>query len=212
MLFLSSLSQAIIFILLRPLFDPQPPYPQLLLPFQILHNNDIAMMDERTPLLLGTLRKDGYIPGTEEEKRLVRKIDLHLMPTLWVMYILNYIDRTNVGNAEVAGMDKDLHLDDSKFSWILIVFFVGYLIMEVPCNMVLSRSRPSVFLPTIMVLWGTVSGTSRLHQGRYRGTLTRDSFNGSRSKLPCPAGIPVLLRLHGVRLFPWGCLPYLLLV
>lgn len=116
------------------------------------------MINERSPLLPGTSKKDGYVPGTEEEKRLVRKIDLHLMPILWVMYILNYIDRTNVGNAEVAGMDKDLNLNDSKFSWILIVFFVGYLIMEVPCNMVLSRSRPSVFLPTIMLLWGAVSG------------------------------------------------------
>lgn len=40
-----------------------------------------------------------YVPDTDAEKKLVRKIDLHLMPTLWVMYILNYVDRTNiVGN------------------------------------------------------------------------------------------------------------------
>lgn len=38
-----------------------------------------------------------YVPGTAEEKRLVRKMDLHLMPILWVMYIFNYIDRTNIG-------------------------------------------------------------------------------------------------------------------
>lgn len=40
-----------------------------------------------------------YVPDTDAEKKLVRKIDLRLMPTLWVMYILNYVDRTNiVGN------------------------------------------------------------------------------------------------------------------
>jgi hypothetical protein len=38
-----------------------------------------------------------YVPGTAEERRLVRKMDLHLMPILWVMYIFNYIDRTNIG-------------------------------------------------------------------------------------------------------------------
>lgn len=37
-----------------------------------------------------------YVPGTEAEKKLRRKIDLHLMPMLWIMYILNYVDRTNI--------------------------------------------------------------------------------------------------------------------
>lgn len=38
-----------------------------------------------------------YLPGTEEERRLVRKIDLHLFPMLWVMFCMNYLDRTNIG-------------------------------------------------------------------------------------------------------------------
>ena len=37
-----------------------------------------------------------YVPDTDAEKKLVRKIDLHLIPTLWIMYILNYVDRTNI--------------------------------------------------------------------------------------------------------------------
>jgi hypothetical protein len=37
-----------------------------------------------------------FVPGTAEEKKLVRKIDFYLMPILWVMYILNYVDRTNI--------------------------------------------------------------------------------------------------------------------
>jgi hypothetical protein len=37
---------------------------------------------------------DGYVPGTEEEKKLIRKIDLMLMPTIWCMYLLSYMDRT----------------------------------------------------------------------------------------------------------------------
>lgn len=37
-----------------------------------------------------------YVPNTEEERKLVRKIDLRLMPILWVMYVLNYVDRTNI--------------------------------------------------------------------------------------------------------------------
>lgn len=37
-----------------------------------------------------------YVPGSEAEKKLVRKIDYHLMPILWIMYVLNYVDRTNI--------------------------------------------------------------------------------------------------------------------
>lgn len=44
-----------------------------------------------------------YIPGTPEEKALVRKIDRHLLPMLWVMYIFNYIDRTNIGVSSILG-------------------------------------------------------------------------------------------------------------
>jgi hypothetical protein len=44
-----------------------------------------------------------YVPGTEEEKRLLRKIDKHLLPMLWVMYVMNYIDRTNIGVSGALG-------------------------------------------------------------------------------------------------------------
>ncbi|KAH8593025.1 putative vitamin H transporter [Bisporella sp. PMI_857] len=98
-----------------------------------------------------------YVPGTEAEKKLRRKIDLHLMPILWIMYILNYIDRTNIGNARIAGMDVDLKLDAQRYAWVLSIFFFGYLICEVPSNMILSRTRPSIFLPSIMLTWGALS-------------------------------------------------------
>ncbi|CRK22447.1 hypothetical protein BN1723_002886 [Verticillium longisporum] len=95
-----------------------------------------------------------FVPGTSEEKKLVKKIDLFLMPMLWIMYILNYIDRTNIGNAKIAGMGDDLALDDNEYAWVLSIFFFGYLICEIPSNMILSRTAPSIFLPGIMFIWG----------------------------------------------------------
>ncbi|CAG8962346.1 hypothetical protein HYFRA_00005402 [Hymenoscyphus fraxineus] len=91
-----------------------------------------------------------YVPGSDAEKKLVRKIDMRLMPCLWIMYVLNYVDRTNIGNARIAGMADDLNLDDQKYAWVLSIFFFGYLLCEVPSNMILSRSRPSLFLPAIV--------------------------------------------------------------
>jgi MFS family permease len=56
-------------------------------------------------------------------------------------------------------MAKDLALDDSRYAWALSIFFFGYLIMEVPSNMVLTRCRPRLFLPGIMLVWGILSAT-----------------------------------------------------
>ncbi|KAH6995921.1 phthalate transporter [Ilyonectria sp. MPI-CAGE-AT-0026] len=115
-------------------------------------NGEVTQQDRE---LAEALRN--YVPGTVEEKKLVRKIDFFLMPILWLMYILNYIDRTNIGNAKIAGMQKDLKLTDDDYAWVLSIFFFGYLICEVPSNMILSRSRPSIFLPGIMLVWGALS-------------------------------------------------------
>ncbi|KAH7020133.1 major facilitator superfamily domain-containing protein [Ilyonectria destructans] len=98
-----------------------------------------------------------YVPGTDEEKALVRKIDLFLLPTIWLMYLLSYMDRTNIGNAKIAGMADDLGMDSNMYSVTLVVFFIGYVLCEVPSNMILARTRPSRFLPAIMFVWGLVT-------------------------------------------------------
>ncbi|EXF77741.1 hypothetical protein CFIO01_03062 [Colletotrichum fioriniae PJ7] len=100
---------------------------------------------------------DDYVPDSDEEKKLVRKIDLYLLPLIFIMYLLSYMDRTNIGNAKIAGMDRDLELDSSRYSIALVVFFVGYVLFEVPSNMILTRTRPSLYLPGIMCLWGSVT-------------------------------------------------------
>ncbi|ETN44778.1 uncharacterized protein HMPREF1541_09653 [Cyphellophora europaea CBS 101466] len=98
-----------------------------------------------------------YVEGTVEEKKLVTKIDYHLIPILWAMYVFNYLDRTNIGNAKVGGMETDLDLSSSDYSLIVSIFFVAYLLFEPPAVMVLARTKPSIFLPTIMIAWGAVS-------------------------------------------------------
>ncbi|KAF7187285.1 MFS transporter prlL [Pseudocercospora fuligena] len=92
-----------------------------------------------------------------EEKALVKKIDLFLLPTIWLMYLLSYMDRTNIGNAKVAGMTDDLGMDSNQYSISLIVFFITYVLFEVPSNLILAKTRPSIYLPTIMALWGIVT-------------------------------------------------------
>ncbi|KAL8635251.1 MAG: hypothetical protein Q9228_007238 [Teloschistes exilis] len=104
---------------------------------------------------ISQIESNGSTQATE--RALVRKIDLFLLPTIWLMYLLSYVDRTNIGNAKIAGMQADLHLSSGQYSVSLIVFFISYVLFEVPSNLILSKSRPSIFLPTIMILWGIVT-------------------------------------------------------
>ncbi|KAJ2979018.1 hypothetical protein NQ176_g3497 [Zarea fungicola] len=95
-----------------------------------------------------------FVEDPELERRLLRKIDMRLIPPLFVMYILNYLDRNNIGNAREAGMAKALNLSSSDYSLAVSIFFIGYLLLEVPSNMILSRTRPSIYLPSLMIVWG----------------------------------------------------------
>ncbi|KAM0716498.1 hypothetical protein Q7P37_007943 [Cladosporium fusiforme] len=91
------------------------------------------------------------------EKRLVRKLDLRLMVPLILMYILNYLDRNAIGAAKVSGIVPDLGLTDSEFQTSVSILFVGYILMQVPSNLLLNKiGRPSIYLPACMVVWGVL--------------------------------------------------------
>ncbi|GJN86627.1 MFS general substrate transporter [Purpureocillium lilacinum] len=95
-----------------------------------------------------------FVEDPAMEKRILRKVDMRLIPPLFVMYILNYLDRNNIGNAKEAGMAESLHLSSSDYSLAVSIFFIGYLLLEVPSNMILNRTRPSLYLPGLMIVWG----------------------------------------------------------
>ncbi|KAH8899047.1 MFS general substrate transporter [Thozetella sp. PMI_491] len=104
-----------------------------------------------------------YVPGSKLEKQLLRKIDFYIMPTLWLMCVLAYVDRNNIGNAKAAGMSSDLGLTDGNYSMLISIFFVGYLIYEIPSNLILARVPPSWYLPSLMIAWGIlVAGMSQV--------------------------------------------------
>lgn len=93
----------------------------------------------------------------ERTSKLIRKIDLHLLPFLIVMYLLNFLDRSNLTQARQGSLEKDLSMTGTDFNLATSIFFVGYLLMQLPSNMLLTRVRPGLYLSTAMTLWGVVS-------------------------------------------------------
>jgi len=91
-----------------------------------------------------------------ERQRIVRKLDWHLLPFVSLLYLLSFLDRSNIGNAKLAGMATNLGLVGLKYNIAAAVFFIPYALAEVPSNIALKLYRPSRWIPSIMILWGTV--------------------------------------------------------
>lgn len=69
-----------------------------------------------------------------DRKKLLRKMDLRLIPMLTVLYLLSFLDRGNIGNAKIEGLAEDLNLTGSQYNWCLTAFFFTYCAFEVPSN------------------------------------------------------------------------------
>ncbi|KAB8214648.1 major facilitator superfamily domain-containing protein [Aspergillus novoparasiticus] len=91
------------------------------------------------------------------ERRLVRKIDLHLIPALFLLFIFNILDRSNIANARLGGLQEDLGLSDTQYQTAVALMFVGYLLGQVPSNIILTRVKPSRYIPAAIFVWGGIS-------------------------------------------------------
>ncbi|CAI0646384.1 unnamed protein product [Colletotrichum noveboracense] len=91
------------------------------------------------------------------DKKLLVKVDRRLMPTLVMMYLLNFLDRSNLAQARQGTLEADLGMSGTDFNLATSIFFVGYLLMQLPSNLLLTRVRPSFYLASSCCLWGVVS-------------------------------------------------------
>ncbi|CAF4307724.1 unnamed protein product [Adineta steineri] len=104
-----------------------------------------------------TIKTDQYkIPDDPHDKKLLRKLDLHLIPTMTLLYLLSYLDRVNIGQAKLDGLMESLKLSSAQYNACLSVFFITYVAFEIPSNLVLKKLRPSRWIPMIMIAWGIV--------------------------------------------------------
>ncbi|CAN9395707.1 unnamed protein product [Alternaria alternata] len=85
------------------------------------------------------------------DKALLRKLDFRLIPWLSFLYLISFLDRTNIGNAKVDGLQEDLNMTNGQYNASLTIFFVSYSVFEPLTNVLLKKLRPSIFLPLIMI-------------------------------------------------------------
>src|SRR5208283_1967143 len=103
----------------------------------------------------GTERRSEMDSGVE--KRTVSKVFWRLMPFLGLLYIVAFLDRVNVGYAALS-MNKDLGFSSAVYGLGAGIFFIGYFIMEVPGNLIMTKVGARMWIARILITWGIISG------------------------------------------------------
>jgi MFS family permease len=91
------------------------------------------------------------------EKKLVRKIDRVIVPTVMLTYLLCFLDRINIGNAKLYGLEEDLNLHGTQYQTAVALLFVTYVLVEVPSNLMLKHFTPSRYIAVLTIAWGIIS-------------------------------------------------------
>ncbi|KAI0410804.1 MFS general substrate transporter [Xylaria grammica] len=94
------------------------------------------------------------------EKRLTRKLDFTLVPMCWILYVFNYLDRNNIAQARLYDFEEDLGLVGNQFNVVVSILNVSYLLTQIPSNLILTRTRPSLYIPLWTCLWSIISATT----------------------------------------------------
>lgn len=95
------------------------------------------------------------IPQIDEQK-LMRKITLRIIPFLFLLYIISYLDRANIGYAALE-MNKELAISSEAFGLISGIFFIGYFLFEVPSNVMLKKYGARIWIARILISWGIIA-------------------------------------------------------
>lgn len=90
----------------------------------------------------------------DEEKRLVRKIDLMILPYLAVCYAFFYIDKTTLSYAAIFGIREDLDLTGDRYSWLSSIFYFGFLVWAFPTNFLMQKLPIGRYLGANIFMWG----------------------------------------------------------
>jgi len=127
------------------------------------------------------------------ERNAIRKLDFTIVPVMILFYLLSFLERVNIGNARVAGLQKDLHLTDNQYQICLTILFIPYILTELPATLILRKLGPRVMMPTLLAVWGIIA-TLQGFINSFQGLLAARFFLGL---VEGPVTPSILLYLSG---------------
>ncbi|KAM0749138.1 MFS general substrate transporter [Meredithblackwellia eburnea MCA 4105] len=107
------------------------------------------------------------------EARLRWKMDLHIIPVIALLYLFCFSDRANIGNAKLAGLEKDLHMVGYDYNIMLSAFYIAYAVFELPATLLCKKMGPAFFIPLSTVLFGLFALCTGFVQNFGQGVAVR---------------------------------------
>ncbi|KAF9695001.1 hypothetical protein EKO04_006742 [Ascochyta lentis] len=132
----------------------------------------------------------------EMEKRVRRKLDLNLIPLVSALYLLAFLDRSNIGNARIAGMETDLHFEEGDYDWLLNIFYISYILFGFLAIM-WKVVPPHYWAAFCVFTWGLVSTVQAAANSW--GAMMALRFIMGASEVAYGPGIPFLLSFFYLR-------------
>ncbi|KAJ5894472.1 hypothetical protein N7495_006163 [Penicillium taxi] len=96
----------------------------------------------------------------EEGKKVLRKIDIQIIPILFVIYALQYLDKNSINFASVYGLKEDTHLVGQDYSWLSSIFYFGYMFAQIPAGFLIQKLPVGKVLGVTTIVWGGVLMTT----------------------------------------------------
>ncbi|KAH7082842.1 major facilitator superfamily domain-containing protein [Paraphoma chrysanthemicola] len=93
----------------------------------------------------------------ETERKLLRKLDMRIIPMICWIYLMNFMDRVNIGNARLYRLEADLNLTGNQYQIAVSILFVTYVIFETPSNLIIKKMQPARYLAGLVFIWGLVA-------------------------------------------------------
>ncbi|KAJ1028369.1 hypothetical protein NDA16_001538 [Ustilago loliicola] len=124
-----------------------------------------SIHDNKDSHLQAAAHADDDIDSLSEEERaaleksLKKKLDWQIVPLCLMLYLLSFLDRTNIGQARLNGLESDLKMSKDGYDYriALTVLYIPYIIFEIPSNLVVKRIGPARWIPFLVMAWGLVS-------------------------------------------------------
>ncbi|ODV91547.1 hypothetical protein CANCADRAFT_72590 [Tortispora caseinolytica NRRL Y-17796] len=114
---------------------------------------------------------------TIDDCKLMWKVDLHVIPILFLIFLCAFTDRISIGNAQIAGIEQSLGMQGNQFNIAVLVFFVPYILLEIPSNLILKSITPSIWFGSIVSLWG-ITAIGMGFTTNFAGLVTARVFMG----------------------------------
>src|SRR5215831_6046440 len=93
---------------------------------------------------------------TDIETRTIRKLQTRIMPFVFALFVVNFLDRANIAFAALT-MNKELAISSQQYGFVAGIFFFGYFIFEVPSNLLMHRIGARVWIARILITWGIIT-------------------------------------------------------